>query len=268
MALGALEGGAGGGQVKRLLLLAAVGEVVHLLTDLLAVRTGEGKGGGEHNEALVSNAAVAIAQVKLVDAQVADVAGGREHADLLEDVGHAAVVGAGVHVAGAANGARDAAGKLQARKAQLAGHLGGLAQVDAGLAAHLVVLDGDAHEALQRNDDAAEARVRDQQVRAAAQKEVVLAGLTHGRDDLADLVDVFRGHKEVCGTSHLKGGVLAHWLVNQHVLLADDGAQPPREGSVTIGHVFLSLARQSAVLRRAAPAALRVYQQAARASRG
>ena len=143
-----------------------------------------------------------------------------------------------------------------------------LQQVNAGLAAHLVVFDGDAHEALQRNDDAAEARVRDQQVRAAAQKEVVLAGLTHGRDDLADLVDVFRGHKEVCGTSHLKGGVLAHWLVNQHVLLADDGAQPPREGSVTIGHVFLSLARQSAVLRRAAPAALRVYQQAARASRG
>ena len=89
---------------------------------------------------------MAIAQVKLVngDSLLATVL--MQHVNALENVCHAAAVRTRVHEAGTANGAGNAARKLEARKPQLARHLGGLAQGHARLAPHLVVIDAHAHE--------------------------------------------------------------------------------------------------------------------------
>ena len=245
VALGALEGGAGARQLERLLLLALVGEVVHGRADLLGVTGVEAEGGRKHDPALVGDAALTVAEVELACRHVDDRAVGKKDADLLERVGHAAAVGARVHEARAADRARDAAGELEAGKPQLAGHLGGLAQADARLAADLVVLDAHAHEAVGHGDDhAAVALIGNKKVRAAAQNKIVDAGVFARRDDVAHLVEVLGDDVEVGRATDLEGGVLAHRLVYQQVLFADDGTEPPFEGTVALGHLFLSLGHQ------------------------
>ena len=191
----------------------------------------EVEGGGEHDHALVGNTAVTVAQVELVDVEGVLRAVGPEHAHALEDVSHAAVIGAGVHVAGATDGPRDAAGELETREPELAGHLGGLLEADARLAGHLVVLHRDAHEVVaEGDDDAAIPLVGDEQVGTIAEHEVRNARLLALAQDVPNLLGIVRNGVQVGGTSDLEGGVLAHGFVDEDVLLAHDGTKPPGEG--------------------------------------
>ena len=73
VALGAFESGAGARHVERLLVLAALAVVVHVGLDHRGVARGEVKGGREHDKAVVGDAALAIAQVKLVDIELNDI---------------------------------------------------------------------------------------------------------------------------------------------------------------------------------------------------
>ena len=228
VALGALERGAGARQVKRLLLLALAHEVVHRGADLLGVAPAQGEGGGQHHQAVRGHAAVAIPQVEVGRVNRLEGAVGRDHAHALEHVGHRPAVGARVHEAGPAHRARDAARKLQAREPQLARHLRGLAQVDARLARHLLAVHGHADQPVRHgHDDAAVPLVRDEQVRAAAQDKALCPGLVAGAQHVAHLVEVLRDHVEVGRAAHLEGGVLAHRLHLEDVVLANDGAQAP-----------------------------------------
>ena len=186
------------------------------------------EGRGEHHQAVRGNAAAAIPQVEVGRIDRLEGVVGRDHAHALEHVGHRPTVGARVHEAGPAHRAGDAARELEAREAQLARHLRGLAQVDARLAGHLLAIDGHAHKPVGHgNDDAAVPLVRDEQVRAAAQDKALSPGLVAGAQHVAHLVEVLRDHVEVGRAAHLEGGVLAHRLHLEDVVLANDGAQAP-----------------------------------------
>ena len=74
VALGAFEGGAGTRHVERLLVLAALAVVVHVGLDHRGVARGEIESGRKYDEAVVGDAALAIAQVELVDIELDDVA--------------------------------------------------------------------------------------------------------------------------------------------------------------------------------------------------
>ena len=122
--LGALEGGTGTRHVERLLVLAALAVVVHVGLDHRGVARCEVEGGRKHDEAVVGDAALAIAQIELVDIELDDAAATAgavvEHASGLVDayrfqyIGHAGTVGAGVHVAGTADRSGDARDGLHA----------------------------------------------------------------------------------------------------------------------------------------------------------
>ena len=129
VALGALESGAGTRHVERLLVLAALAVVVHVGLDHRGVARSEIEGGRKHDEAVVGNAALAIAQVELIDSELNDIAAaagavvelasGFVDAHGLQHIGHAGTVGTGVHVAGAADRSGDARDGLHAGEAGL-----------------------------------------------------------------------------------------------------------------------------------------------------
>ena len=219
-------------------------EVVHGGANLLRVSLVQVKRRGEHHHPVGGNAAAAIAQLEVGRVNGVEGAVRHHHAHALENVRDAPAVGAGVHEARAAHRARDPARELEAGESQLAGHLRSLAQVHAGLARHLRAVDRDANQPVRhRHDHAAVALVRDQQVRAAAQDKALGARLVAGAQDVPDLVEVLGNHVEVRRAAHLEGGVFAHGLVNEDVLLADDGAKAPGKRlstAIALGHVDLS----------------------------
>ena len=179
VALGALEGGAGARHVERLLVLAALTVVVHVGLDHRGVARGKVEGGREHDKAVVGDAALAVTQVELIDIELDDIAAAAGtvveltsrlvDAHGLQHIGHAGTVGAGVHVAGAADRSGDARDGLHAGEPGLGCRRGDIREQRARCCRDVRAVDGNVGEAFaQRHDDAADALIADEQVGAIA----------------------------------------------------------------------------------------------------
>lgn len=236
VALGALEGGAGARHVERLLVLAALAVVIHVGLDHRGVARGEVKGGREHDKTVVGDAALAIAQVELVDIELNDIAAaagavvelasGFVDAHGLQHIGHAGAVSSGVHVAGAADRSGDARDGLHAGKAGLGCRRGDIGKQGTGCRRDMRAVDRNVGEAFaQRHDDAADALVADEQVGAVAHdgegQIAAIAGIERGDEALLGI----GRDKDVGRAADLKRGVLAHGLAHQHVVLAGNASK-------------------------------------------
>ncbi len=248
VALGALESGAGARHVERLLVLAALAVVVHVGLDHRGVARGEIESGRKHDETVVSNAALAIAQVELIDIELNDIAtaagtvvehaGGLVDAHGLQHIGHAGTVGTGVHVAGAADRSGDARDGLHAGKTGLGCRCRYVREQRAGCCRNMCAVDGDVREALaQRYDDAADTLVTDEQVGAVAhdgeRQVAAVAGVKRGDESLLGI----GRDKDIGRAADLKRGVLAHGLAHEHVVLAGNTGE--RAEQVLVKKVIL-----------------------------
>lgn len=228
--LGALEDGAGTRHVERLLVLAALAVAVHVGLDHRGVAWCEVEGGRKNDKAVVGDAALAIAQVELVDIELDDVAAaagavvelasGFVDAHGLQHIGHAGAVGTGVHVAGAADRSGDARDGLHAGKAGLGCRGSDIGKQRTGGCRNVRAIDGDVGEALaQRHDDAADTLVADEQVGAVAHdgewQIAAIAGVKRGDESLLGI----GRDKDIGRAADLKRGVLAHGLAHEHVVL-------------------------------------------------
>ena len=182
--------------------------------------------GRKHNHALISDSAVTITQVKLGYVQRSKGAIGEKNADGFEHVSNAAVVSACVHEACTAHRTWDAARKLQSRKVQLTGHLGRLFKADASLAGHLGIVDTYASQAIGNcNNDTTISCVGNKQIRAVAKNKIRSFCGFDRKENLFNLIGIIRDDIEICGSTHFKGSVLAHWLVYQDVLFSNNRAK-------------------------------------------
>ena len=231
--LGALESGASTRHVERLLVLAALAVVVHVGLDHRGVARGEIESGRKHDETVVGNAALAIAQVEFVDIELDDVAAaagavvelasGFVDAHVLQHIGHAGAVCSGVHVAGTADRSGDARDGFHAGKAGLGCRGCDIGKQGAGCRRDMRAVDRNVGEALaQRHDNAADALVADEQVGAVAhdgeRQVAAIAGVERGDEALLGI----GRDKDVGRAADLKRGVLAHGLAHQYVVLAGD----------------------------------------------
>ena len=182
--------------------------------------------GGKHNHAFISDSAVTITQVKLGCIQSSKGAVGEKNADGFEHVSNAAVVSACVHEACATHRAWDAARKLQSRKVQLTGHLGRLFESNACLTGHLGIVDAYAGESVgNSNDHTTITCIGNKQVRTVAKNKIRSFCGFDRKENLFNLIGVIRDDIEIRGSTHFKGGVLAHWLVYQDVLFSNNRAK-------------------------------------------
>ena len=182
--------------------------------------------GGKHNHTLIGDSAVTITQVKLGSVQRSKGAIGEKDTDGFEHVSDAAVVSACVHEACAAHRTWDAAGKLESRKVQLTGHLGGLFEANASLAGHLGVVDAYAGQAVSDgNNHAAISCIRNKQVRAITENKIRSFYVFNRKENLFDLIGIIRDDIEIRRSTHFKSGVLAHWLVYQDILFSNNRAK-------------------------------------------
>ena len=248
VALRALESGAGARHVERLLILAALAVIVHVGLDHRGVARGEVEGGGEHDKAVVGDAALSITQVELIDIELDDIAAAAGtvveltsrlvDAHGLQHIGHAGTVGAGVHVAGAADRAGDARDGLHAGKASLGRRGRDIREQRAGCCRDMRAVDGDVREAFaQCHDDTADALVADEQIGTVAhdgkRQVATVAGVERGDEALLGV-----GRDEDIGrTADLKRGVLAHGLAHEHVVLAGNTGE--RAEQVLVKKVIL-----------------------------
>lgn len=236
MALGALEGGTGARHVERLLVLAALAIVVHVGLDHRGVARGEVEGGRKHDKAVVGDAALAITQVEFIDIELDDIAAaagavielasGLVDAHGLQHIGHAGTIGAGVHVAGAADRARDARDGLHAGEAGLGCCYGNIREQRTGCCRDVRAVDRNIGKAFaQRHDNPTDALVTDKQVGTVAhdgeRQVTAIAGIERGDEAL---LGVGRD-KDIGWTTDLKRGVLAHGFAHQHVVLAGNASE-------------------------------------------
>ena len=232
----ALERRPGARHLERLLLLAAAAVVVHRRMDHRAVPGGEREGGREHGQALVVDAAPAVSHSELPDPEdlqrpaparaVREDGAGHVHADGLEDVGDAGIVGPGVHMAGAAHRPRDAPQRLHPGELGLLRREGHIAQQGACLGAHARARGLDAGEVVaQKQDRPADAAVAHQQVRPGADDGDRDRCHRAHVEDAGDGVLVRRGDHHVGGAADLEGRVARHGLEQRDGVLARRPAQ-------------------------------------------
>src|SRR5690606_4483298 len=120
-----LEGGSASSLARRLVLLAVLGNLFHLLEDVLRLARPALIGGFRKNP-VPRHAAMAVAVTHVSEREDVDVALAVDGAGLDENVLRLRAVGAAVHPQRAADGARDAAIECEARNAGVsrrAGHL-------------------------------------------------------------------------------------------------------------------------------------------------
>lgn len=236
VALGALEGGAGARHVERLLVFAALAVIIHIGLDHRGIARGKVKGGRKHDKAVIGDAALAIAQVELVDIELDDAAaaaravveGTRRFVDAhgFQYVGHAGAVGAGVHIAGTADRSGNARDGLHAGEARFGCCRGDIGKQGAGCRCDVRAVDRNVGQAFaQRHDNAADALIAHEQVGAVAhdgeRQIAAIAGVKRGDESLLGI----GRDKDIGRATDLKRGVLAHGLAHQHVVLAGNASE-------------------------------------------
>ncbi len=167
----------------------------------------------------VLEGAVAVAQGQLLRPHLQDAVGRVHHADPLEVVEERVTVGAGVVNDGAAQGAGDAAGPLQAGVAGEGEAAGESGQADAAGGPHFgagAVGDGALHlVGGVLDDETANAAVQDDDVGAGTQdghRDVVLAGGSQGGTQVLLRAG---GEVDVGGPADADGGVAGERLVQE-----------------------------------------------------